>query len=113
MVRLVELAFTKKSLRDVCESQIRAERVLGVNVARALRARLADLRAAASVDDLVAGPPQIVQSEPPGRVALPLGEGICLAFCGNHRAVPTADSGQVNWSKVNRIKIVHVGGVSA
>jgi hypothetical protein len=110
MVHLLELAFSEKSLRDVCESQLKAERTWGIAVAATLRSRLADLRDAECVNDLVAGPPKMLDDNPPGRVALPLGDSVFLVFCANHSSLPKKESGEVNWSGVTRIKIVEIGG---
>jgi hypothetical protein len=108
MFEVLELAFSQKSLRDLCESQLKAERRLGIAVADTLRARLADLRDAESVDDLLAGPPQVVDHEPPGRVAIPLSPTVIIVFCANHASVPLNDLGRVSWSRVSRIKILEV-----
>jgi hypothetical protein len=109
MVPVLELAFLNKSLRDICESQLKAERRLGIGVAAALRARLADLWDADSVSEVEAGPPRILDDTPPGRVAIPLGDNASLVFAANHIAIPRAESGGVDWAAVTRIKIIHVG----
>jgi hypothetical protein len=106
----LELAFAQKSLRDLCESQLKAERRLGIAVAAALRARLADLRDAESVDDVIAGPPLVLNDEPPGRIAVPLSATVSIVFSANHASVPFKDPKHVNWSRVTRIKIIEVGG---
>ena len=49
----MELAFSTKALRAVCESEERAVRELGVDLASILKRRLADLRAAGNATDLV------------------------------------------------------------
>jgi hypothetical protein len=105
----LELAFSQESLRDICESQLKAERALGLPMARALRARLADLRDAESVKDLVAGPPEVLESTPPGRIAIPLGSGACIFFSANHASTPVKRSGEVNWASVGRVKILEIG----
>jgi hypothetical protein len=48
----LELAFETKLLREICESEQKARQELGIKVAEALKRRLADLRAATSVEDL-------------------------------------------------------------
>lgn len=111
MVGALELAFSQKSLRNLCESQLKAERVLGISVAATLRARLADLRAAERVTDLVAGPPAILDDKPPGRVAIPLGGDTFIFFSANHVSVDLNPSKKVNWSRVSRIKILELGGM--
>lgn len=108
ILHLLELAFAQKSLRDLCESQLKAERKFGIKVARNLRARLADLWNAESVGDLIAGRPQILDSRR-GLMAVALGEGMRIIFCANHVSNPRKDNGKVNWSRVNRIKILEIG----
>src|SRR5262245_53225573 len=56
-VRPVNLAFSTLELRTVCENQVAAERAYGIEVARDLRARLADLQDAENVRELLAGEP--------------------------------------------------------
>jgi hypothetical protein len=109
MVPVLELAFLNKSLRDICESQLRAERRLGIGIAAALRARLADLWDADMISEVEAGPPRILDETPPGRVAIPLGDDASLVFTANHVAIPRTESGGVDWAAVTRIKIIHIG----
>ena len=58
----VELAFETKLLRDQCERRELAEAEFGMTVARTLRNRIADLRAAQTLADLIAGKPRWVDS---------------------------------------------------
>ena len=53
----MELLFKTQMLRTICEEEARAVSMLGVEAADRLRSRLADLRAAGTVSDLVAGNP--------------------------------------------------------
>ena len=108
IVDLLELAFTQKALRDLCESQLKAERRFGINVAKRLRARLADLREAETAGDLVAGQPR-KSADADECMDLDLGEGVRLIFKANHVANPRTRSGQVDWAKVSRIKILEIG----
>ena len=55
----MEIAFNTKSLRAICESEAKAKRELGPSVAGILKHRLADLQAAKSANDLVAGQPRM------------------------------------------------------
>jgi hypothetical protein len=59
-VNSLELAFDSKSLRTTCESERQAKLELGDVVAEVLKHRLADLLAAKSVKDLVAGQPRLL-----------------------------------------------------
>lgn len=103
----LELAFAKKSLRTICEDEIRAERVLGDELAFALRRRLADMQAASNVRDLVTGRPRELGSGRAGHIAVDLCPGYRLVFCVNHSAVPM-QAGSIDWSKVKRIRIIGI-----
>ena len=78
---------------------------MGLTSVEQLKARLADLRAARSVADLLA-----VDTEPMvDRVIIDLGEGNRMVFCANHTRNPTDIHGQVDWARVTRIRIVEIG----
>ncbi len=107
--RLVKLAFAKKSLRTLCEKEATGVRVLGDRVARKLRARLADLDAAESMKDLVAGRPQ--ELDILGQVRLQVTPEVALILTANHELIPTLSNGKVDWGKVTRVKIIRVEGI--
>lgn len=73
--------------------------------AKALIARLADIEAANSVADLVAGRPREISAND---YALDLDDGYLLVFTGNHHPNPTDQNGLVDWSRVSRIKITSI-----
>ncbi len=104
----LELAFANRSLRHICESESKAKRVLGVEVARTLKHRLADLRAAISIEDLVAGRPHELQDS--HSIEIEIDEGVRLTFCANHNKEPLLPTGQTDWSKVRRVKILRIEG---
>ena len=108
ILRALELAFETKTLRDLCEKEEKARRELGPEVAEKLKHRLADLRAAESVQDLVIGRPRETQCANPGCFVIDLADGCSLAFCANHRKVPLLTSGGVDWAKVSRVKILRI-----
>lgn len=104
----MNLAFASKDLRRLCENEARAEDSLGKAAADALRTRLAQLRAASTVADLVAGRPMEIASNPHARMALQLGATGRLVFSCNHNDVPVDQDGRVAWKQVSRVKIVSV-----
>ncbi len=105
-VRL-ELAFETRELRDICENEAEAKRQFGDAVAEVLKHRLADLDAAISPVDLIAGDPRLE----PGNdaMALDLSEGYRLVFAPNHPHNPTTASGGIDWGNVSRIRILQIG----
>ncbi len=101
----MELAFKNKGLRELCESQLKAERAFGMVVAGKLRRRLADLRDALTIDDVVAGSPALCAD--PKQMTIQLGEQYQLRVQANHVSNPMKE-GKINWSKVRRIQILAI-----
>ncbi len=104
----MELAFDFRPLRTICESEAHAKDELGVTVAEMLKHRLADLRAAVSIRDLVAGRPCLLQGTADLCMTLDLCEGYRLVFCANHPKNPVSSTGGVDWLKVSRVKIMRI-----
>jgi proteic killer suppression protein len=101
----VIIAFSTKKLRSLCEFQTKAEREYGLEVAKQLRARLADLREAETVLELPAGRPREIDGAPHKNYALDLADGYWLVLSVNHGKVPVLKTGGVDWARVSRIKI--------
>lgn len=105
----LEIAFAEKSDRQLCENEAIAERKIGSKVADKLKRRLADLRAATSIKDVVAGKPRELDGKYKHQIAVELCDGYFLVFCANHNTNPLLESGEIDWSRVSRIKILRVG----
>lgn len=104
---MLVIAFASQSLRALCENPATADTELGPEVAQALRSRLADLRAATSLSDLVAGSPRILNHR---RLcmAVNLRDGFQMIFAANHVHNPRDGQNGIDWAKVRRIKIVEI-----
>lgn len=103
----MELAFSTKALRAVCESEERAQGELGVDLAGILKRRLADLRAAPDVTDLVAGNPRPALHSKK-ELMIDLADGFTVFLTANHAANPRLRSGDVDWSKVSRVRLLRI-----
>jgi len=101
------LAFASKSLREICEAEEEAVRRFGKKVTESLKHRLADLEAAPTAVDLIAGRPQL--QNPSGNYAIRLANEVCLEFVPNHVKNPVDKNGDIDWKKVSRIQIVRIG----
>jgi hypothetical protein len=78
-------------------------------VAEVLKRRLADLRAATSINDLLAGRPRLLEGSERDEMVVDLRKTHRLVFCANHHPKnPLARSGNVDWPKVSRIKILRI-----
>ncbi len=82
-------------------------RKVGPKVAGALKKRLADLDAARTVDELLAGRPRV--SKDHLSYSVQLDGGYALVFMANHVKNPTNNAGEVDWQRVSRIKITRIG----
>jgi hypothetical protein len=100
----LEVAFQTRALRDLCESEGRAVAALGTEVAASLRARLADMRAASSPLDLLAGNPRVEDD----RIRVDLEAGASFVFSQNHLSAPLTDAGVLDWLRVRRIKLLEI-----
>ena len=102
----MEIAFESKELRDLCESEAVARGTLDEGDAEMLMHRLADLSAASSISDLLAGNPRPVDG---GRlIVIDLSSSRRLVFAPNHPRNPQRDDGATDWAKVNRVRIVRL-----
>ena len=104
---MVEIAFNSIELRTICESEAHAKTAFGAQVAEVLKHRLADIRAATSINDLIAGKPRIIDGKDQ-HMAIDLCNGYRIVICANHLKNPTMKSGRLNWSKVSRVKILQI-----
>jgi len=102
----MKINFHDKKLFHLCESQNVATKKLGFTSAKKLRARIAQLRAATTVRDLILGRPHALTGDRRGEFSLELGGGNRLTF------VPDQDlleNESIDWSQVSKIKIVYIG----
>lgn len=104
----LEIAFASKSLRTICESEVQAKQELGPTIAEILKHRLADLRAALSIKDLMAGRPRRLDGTDQQYIAIDLCDGYRIVFCANHPYNPISGSGEIDWPRVSRIKILRI-----
>jgi proteic killer suppression protein len=105
----VEIDFKDKKLKDLCDPQGSAQRRLGADMARKLKTRIADLRAALSVNELLAGRPHPLTGKRTGQFALDLVQPQRLVFEPDHDPVPQTEDGGIDWSQVTRVIIVWIG----
>jgi hypothetical protein len=102
----VEFAFGSVELRRICESRRRATNVLGIEPARELEQRLADLAALATAAELSGLFRDDIVDRSPSERALRLDAGYNLVFCAGHVDVPVLKDGSTDWTRVSRIRII-------
>lgn len=106
----MELAFATRNLRALCEDEGRAYQVIGPNAAASLKDRLADLRAANSLADVLVGSLRLL-SQPEPTVTLELADGYLMLCRVNHSTLPVLPTGEVEWNRVRRLLIKSIDGV--
>jgi len=106
----MELAFRTLRLRDLCEDPDLALATLKPDVVEHLKTRLADLRAAESPLDLLAGAPQLIDGRAP-RIVIRLADSHTLVCEVNHAKLRAGDSGGIDWVRVRRVKIATIAEV--
>jgi len=108
----IELAFNTLKLRKICESEHTATTEFGAQLALSLKKRLADMRAAESVEDLAAFITLHPKPTTKAIFRLDLADGFFLEATSNHEVIPITNR-QVDWSRVNRVKLLKIGGNNA
>jgi hypothetical protein len=101
---VIIVSFETPELRVLCEDPNVAKTKLGENVARLLRARLADLRSADGLFDLPTGNPRVMG----GNYLLDLGTSATLRWEPYGKSVHPAENGDLDWDRVNRLKLVRI-----
>jgi hypothetical protein len=100
------VAFYTVELRAVCESEAAAVIAFGPAVASQLRRRLADLKAASTVADLIAGDPR--KSADGQTLEMSLGDGAALILRPNHTREPSNGIATIVWEEVRRLQLLQI-----
>jgi hypothetical protein len=102
----VNLAFATEELRTLCENRLAGERAFGMDVARQLRERLASMREAECMSDLLTGQPTEIKDGTRRCYEVHLPEDYRMVLCANHKPLPLLkETGTVDWSRVSRVLI--------
>jgi len=101
----VDISFATRALRSLCEDPSASS--LQRATVEALRARIADVRAADSAADLLVS---VVfdSSSTPGLI-IKLSDACAIVCEVGHSQVPLDGQGSVAWERVRRIKVMSVG----
>ena len=103
------ILFANNKLRRLCEQRGVAERILGQAGAQKLRTRLAEMRAAQCVMELIAGDPHPLRGEYNGLFAIRLDGGRRIVFSALARDAPSMEVRSIDWSRVNAVQIEFIG----
>jgi hypothetical protein len=110
----VNLAFATEELREQCEIQVIGERAFGAEVAGQLRERLASMREADGVQELLTGRPRPLPESDGRCYVIDLPEDFRMEICANHPVPPLLPgTHRVDWSRVTRIAVRSVARIEA
>jgi len=104
----VEIIFSNKNIRELCEQEKIAVKKFGTACARKLWLRLQALEAAACVGELVAGRPHPLKGDRAGQFALDL-EGARRLVFSAQEPYPEQQDGSVDWPRVAAVCIEYIG----
>lgn len=103
----MELAFATRDLRALCEDFGVAEDVLGAPAAEQLKARLADIRAADNVEELMGLGIPGVTLEDGEVVTIDLSQGYRMVVKSNHEAAVPPEPARA-WRRVHRLQVLSI-----
>lgn len=122
----MEITFANERLQKLCESKSKLQKEFGSEAAKKLPARLADLRSAGNVSELVVGKPHPIEPHTTGGqkfrkafkgydylFSLRIHDKNRLVFQSIETPPPLKDSGEIDWSKVTKVCIVYIGDYHA
>ena len=101
------IAFDTKKLREICEDDAVAVKELGSPAAEALRQRLADLRAAESISDLLVGNPRTSGAENVN-LTIDLTATARTIWSQNHTTPLRTPLGDIDWKRTGRVRLVEI-----
>lgn len=105
----MNLSFENKNIRLICEDETKAQEQLGMETALKLKSRIADMRAADSVTDLVVGNPREITGWNFPAFQIDLSSDECIIFSPVHSKLPVLSEGKTDWHNVSRIKLISIG----
>jgi hypothetical protein len=104
----MEIAFDSKELRLICLSSNASSRKLGSNTARALKATIANIRAADNIFSLPIGSPTISSASQGRRVSITICPGTYLVAVPNQVGLGEETLFKETWEKIHRIKVIGI-----
>ena len=110
----MNLAFATEELRDYCEIEVMGERAYGMEPARHLRERLASLREADTLFELLTGFPRPIPGYDGRCYEVSLTAGWYMIICAQHKKLPRREGANgIDWSKVTRVIVQSITKVEA
>ena len=106
----MDIEFKNSHIRELCENSRSAKQELGEACAKKLHSRIADIQAAASINELIAGKPHpLTGKKDHMKYSIQLDKGTRLLIEPDHRPMPSREDGGIDWTRVTKVKITFIG----
>jgi len=100
------VSYEDQDVETLCKHTRVAVKKLGMESARKLQRRLAELHAASVVSELAIGRPHPLEYDRAGQFAVDLHKGTRLIFKPTRQPPPLKADGSIDWSQVSEITII-------
>lgn len=104
----MELSFSSKELREICENHEAAVRLFGQEAALALKERLADIVAARQASQFMSLFQCWITQASPEENLIQISSVYKIRIRSGHPKTPITSTGETDWEKVTRIRIVNI-----
>ncbi|VXD18943.1 hypothetical protein [Marinoscillum sp. 108] len=106
------ISFENIELLEVCEKEEHALKAFGEETSRRLFARISDLMSVEFVSEIPLGNPR-TYGEATDQLMINIDENYVLVFGPAHPKNPYLENGQLDWSKIYRIKVLKIEKLNA
>ena len=107
----MEISFSSKELRAICEQHREADKLLGESIAKVLRARLSDLLAVERYDEIPLGNARIAFIDSEECITIDIKNSVVMCLISGHLKTPRKLDKTIDWVKVERLKLVYIGTI--
>src|SRR5579859_3679863 len=103
----IDITFPNDRLRRLCESGRELQRAFGAATANKVMARLLDLRAAPSLDDMrhLPGHCHELEGDRKGQLGVDVGNGRRIVLEIGHNPMPRKPDGGLDWNAVHAVVV--------
>ena len=107
----MEISFISRKVQKACNSEKEMRAMFGKPLAERLQARLAELTAAETLEEISRLPParcHELSQDREGQLAVVLVHPKRLIFEPDHNLVPQKPDGGLDWTQVTKIRIIEI-----
>ncbi|MBI1246005.1 MAG: hypothetical protein GC202_13460 [Alphaproteobacteria bacterium] len=105
----MNFSFGSKKLREICEKKATAEKAIGKRGAQILQNRLADIEAADSFADVIAGSPRVDPADSGNSVILDLCDDLQISMIPMYPNFSDRKISAGDIARVTSVKIIKIG----